>query len=77
MAETLAGPGWRAAMLGRRPVPTQVFASALMTGGFAGLLVRRFAKGATETSLVMVMWRWAGTGCNLDVIDDEDRLDRI
>lgn len=76
-AQTLADPGWRSAMLDRRVVPTQDFAGKLITDGFAGLLIRSYAKGATGTNLNIVLWRWTGDGCALEVIDDEDRLGRM
>lgn len=76
-ANALANPGWRAAMLDGRPVPTQDFSSALMTAGFAGLLVRSFAAGTSAASLNLVLWRWSGAGAALDVVDDEDRLGRM
>ncbi|MCB1362366.1 MAG: RES family NAD+ phosphorylase [Rhodobacter sp.] len=76
-ARTLADPAWRMAMLDGRPVATQDFARALIAEGFAGLLIRSFAKGATEHSLNIVLWRWSGDGCALRVIDDEDRLGRM
>lgn len=75
--EALADPGWRAAMLEGRPVPTQDFAKALMKDGFAGLLVRSFAKGTTAANLNLVLWRWTADGCSLEVVDDEDRLGRM
>ena len=75
--DALGDPGWRAAMLDRRPVPTQEFATRLIAGGFAGLLVRSFAKGATEAQLNMVLWRWTDPPDALQVIDDEDRLGRM
>lgn len=76
-AGALADPGWRAAMLDGRPVPTQAFARALASDGFAGLLVRSYAKGATEANLNIVLWRWADEGSALAVIDDENRLGRM
>lgn len=76
-ADTLADPGWRAAMLEGYPVPTQEFAQKLISDGFAGLLIRSYAKGAFETNLNIVLWQWTGEGCTLDVIDDEDRLKRL
>jgi RES domain-containing protein len=76
-AQTLADPGWRAAMLDGRIVPTQDFARNLVTDGFAGLLIRSHAKGASETNLNIVLWRWTGDGCALEVIDDEGRLGRM
>lgn len=76
-AEMLADPGWRAAMLAGREVPTQEFSLTLIAEGFAGLLTRSFARGATDASLNIVLWRWTGEGCSLDVIDDENRLGRM
>ena len=76
-AGALADPGWRAAMLDGRPVPTQEVARALVSDGFAGLLVRSYAKGATGANLNIVLWRWTDEGNALAVIDDEDRLGRM
>lgn len=76
-AQMLADPAWRTAMLDGPTVPTQDFARQLVADGFAGLLIRSFAKGASETNLNIVLWRWTGDGCALDVIDDEDRLGRM
>lgn len=73
----LADPGWRAKMLGGQVVPTQDFARALLAAGFAGLLIRSFANGATESNLNIVLWHWTGTGCALEVVDDENRLGRM
>jgi RES domain-containing protein len=75
--ETLADPGWRVAMLEGRQVPTQDVSRALIAEGYSGLLVRSFAKGATDADLNLVLWRWGGKGCTLEVIDDEGRLDRM
>lgn len=76
-AEHLADPGWRAAMLDGRPVPTQDFAAVLIGEGFAGLLVRSHARGASDAVTNLVLWRWSGAGCALEVVDDEDRLGRL
>lgn len=73
----LGDPGWRAKMLGGEDAPTQNFATDLIMDGFVGLLVRSYAKGATETDLNIVLWRWSGPDCNLDIVDDEDRLSRM
>jgi len=75
--EALADPGWRLAMLEGRRVPTQDFARALIAEGYAGLLVRSFAKGAVDADLNLVLWRWGEAGCSLEVVDDEGRLDRM
>ena len=75
MTETmLADRAWRTKMLDGKEVPTQRFAEKLIADGFAGLLIRSFAKGATESELNIVLWNWASTGCSLSVIDDENRL---
>lgn len=76
-AQTLADPGWRAEMLEGRNVPTQDFAHGLITDGFTGLLIRSYAKGASEVDYNIVLWRWTGDGCVLEVVDDEDRLGRM
>ena len=73
----LADPAWRVRMMEGRDVPTQNFASDLITKGFAGLLIRSFAKGATATDLNLVLWRWTGDRCDLSVVDDENRLGRL
>ncbi len=73
----LGDPGWRAKMLGGEDAPTQKFADDLIVDGFVGLLVRSYAKGSTETDLNIVLWRWSGSGCRLDIVDDEDRLSRM
>lgn len=74
---TLSDPAWRARMLGGQPVPTQDFAARLIADGFAGLLIRSYAKGAGAGDLNTVLWRWNGPGCTLRVVDDEDRLTRM
>ena len=57
---TLADPGWRARMLDGQTVPTQDFAASLITDGFAGLLIRSFAKGTSTVDNNIVLWRWTG-----------------
>ena len=73
----IADPGWRSKMLGDQSVPTQDFARSLIADGFAGLLVRSYAKGASLTDFNIVLWRWSGHDCTLKVVDDEDRLSRM
>jgi RES domain-containing protein len=73
----LADPGWRTRMLDSHPVPTQDFAHRLCADGFTGVLTRSFAQGASENNLNIVLWRWTGKGCVLDVVDDENRLGRM
>lgn len=74
---TIADPGWRSKMLVGQNVPTQDFASSLIANGFAGLLVRSYAKGASSIDFNIVLWRWSGRDCALSVVDDEDRLSRM
>jgi len=75
--EALADTGWRLAMLEGRRVPTQDFARDLIVEGYAGLMVRSFAKGATDADLNLVLWKWNAEGRSLEVIDEEGRLDRM
>ncbi|THF87616.1 MAG: RES domain-containing protein, partial [Sulfitobacter sp. SK025] len=53
------------------------FAVALISNGFAGLLFQSYAKGASATDLNIVLWKWTGDSCALDVVDDEGRLSRL
>lgn len=76
-SEALADPRWRSAMLDGDPVPTQRFAVRLIARGFAGLLVRSFARGAKADETNIVLWRWKGPNSKLSVIDDQDRLNRM
>ncbi|MCC5954626.1 MAG: RES family NAD+ phosphorylase [Natronohydrobacter sp.] len=75
--QTLADPGWRIPMLDGKTSPTQVFARTLVADGFAGLLTRSFAQGTSASNLNIVLWRWTGAGCVLQVVDDENRLGRM
>lgn len=76
-AATLADSAWRTRMLDGQEVPTQRFAGNLIADGFAGLLIRSFAKGASESDLNIVLWNWTRTGCTLGVVGDEGRLSRM
>jgi len=73
----LADPGWRIKMLEGLSVPTQTLARSLIADGFAGLLIRSFAKGTSAVDHNIVLWRWTDEGCRLDVVDDEGRLSRM
>lgn len=73
--EDLADPAWREAMRRDGEAPTQRFARRLMTEGWAGLLVRSFARGSGPEDLNLVVWRWSEKPpARLEVIDDEGRL---
>ncbi len=73
----LADPGWRTKMLDDQTVPTQDFAASLIADGFAGVLIRSYAKGASSTDFNIVLWQWTGNNCDLEVVDDEGRLSRL
>ncbi|GAB5434400.1 MAG: RES family NAD+ phosphorylase [Epibacterium sp.] len=73
----LADPAWRMKMLEGDKVPTQDLARALIRDGFAGLLIRSFAKGATPGDFNIVLWSWTSESCSLAVVDDEGRLSRM
>jgi RES domain-containing protein len=89
---TVAGLGaddWRARMAAEGKSPTQRLAEDLKANGFAGLLVRSFAKGASGgvtggvtgknmgPDLNLVLWTWGPRRPSLlRVVDDEGRLTR-
>ena len=76
-ADALADHGWRSVMLDTQVVPTQDLAESLVKADFVGMLVRSFVNGASPDQLNLVLWRWMGAGCALEVVDDENRLGRI
>ncbi len=70
----LAATDWRVAMA-QGPAPTQIFAQRLADDGYAALLVRSFARGAAETDLNLIFFRWGpGPPSRLRLIDDQARL---
>ena len=73
----LADPAWRMKMLDGQSVPTQDFTGNLIADGFAGLLIRSFAKGASALDFNIVFWNRSSQGCVLSVVDDEDRLSQM
>jgi len=76
-AAMLADPAWRMKMLDGQPVPTQDLARALIADGFAGLLIRSFAKGVSSSDVNIVLWNWSSEGSVLRVVDDEEQLSRM
>jgi RES domain-containing protein len=57
---------------------TQIFAETLIAGGFSGLLVPSFARGAGEDDVNLVLWKWSNRPpSKITLIDDNGRLDRI
>lgn len=57
----LAADDWRIAMRDKGIAPTQTLAARLIGDGFAGVLVRSFARGAVVSDLNLVLWRWGDT----------------
>lgn len=74
-ADELATTGWREEMRISGRSRTQTFAADLADAGFAGFLVRSFARGTKDTDRNLVLWKWSDRlPCRLTVIDDEGRL---
>lgn len=74
-ADDLAVTTWRDEMRATGRAKTQSFAEDLVASGFSGLLVRSYARGATETDINLVLWRWEHSGrYRLTMIDEEGRL---
>ena len=73
--EDLASVAWRDEMIANGESATQAFARRLIVAGYAALLVRSFARGASPADLNLVLWRWGDAAPNrLVLIDDERRL---
>ena len=71
----LASAAWRDEMIANGESGTQAFARRLIGAGYAALLVRSFARGASPTDLNLVLWRWGDeASARLVLIDDENRL---
>jgi RES domain-containing protein len=76
-AEILGHDSWREQMRLKGEAETQIFARRLIADGYSGLLVRSFAKGASQDDLNLVLWRWGSSSpSRLTLIDDENRLSR-
>ncbi|MTI15955.1 RES domain-containing protein [Rhodobacteraceae bacterium RKSG542] len=75
--ELLAAADWRDRMLLDGIAPTQVFAQRLIGGGYAGLVIPSFVRGAEAHDRNVVLWKWgADLPEQLLLIDDEERLKR-
>jgi RES domain-containing protein len=73
--KNLASAAWRDEMIANGESGTQAFARRLIVAGYAALLVRSFARGASPTDLNLVLWRWGDeASARLVLIDDENRL---
>lgn len=74
----LATPSWRDEMKASGRSRTQRFAEELIAEGFVGLLVKSFARAATQDDMNLVLWRWGpAPPCRVTLVDDEDRLSRL
>lgn len=74
----LAFDGWRENMLKGGMARTQSFANQLIEDGMSGLLVRSFARGATEQEANLVLFKWGEHApARLSIIDDESRLGSV
>lgn len=72
---SLADPTWRDQMVKTGEASTQRFARSLIAGGYNGLLVRSFAKGAGPGDKNLMLWKWSAVEpTRVELIDDEERL---
>ncbi len=71
--ETLAADGWRLQMQTVGQSETQAFAEQMAAEGYAGLLVRSFARGAGNDDLNLVLWRWGPDRPTRLVLNDDER----
>ncbi|WP_294536791.1 RES family NAD+ phosphorylase [uncultured Rhodoblastus sp.] len=71
----LAATTWRDEMIVAGVSRTQEFARRLIEEGYAALIVRSFARGASDEEINIILWRWsAEPPTKLVLIDDENRL---
>lgn len=76
--DALADPTWRDQMCGGGKAATQTFAQTLIAESFNGLLVRSFARGASDEDTNLVLWSWGPAApSRVTLIDDDRRLSRI
>ena len=73
----LACPSWEKQMLAGRVPASQALGDRLIAEGYAGMVVRSFAAGASANDLNLVLWRWGSElPAKVVLIDDEARLSR-
>lgn len=71
----LAADDWRIRMRDDGIAPTQALAARLIDGGYAGMRVPSFARGAAPGAANLVLWRWGpDLPAQVRLIDDEARL---
>ena len=76
--EDLNNPRWKEISLKGETPSTQRVADRLIADGFAGMLVRSFARSATASSVNLVLWRWgADLPHQLTLIDDKGVLESL
>lgn len=74
-AADLSTNTWRDEMISIGKSKTQIFANQLIDGGYRGLIVPSYAKGALATDINLVLWNWPTDNENtFHLIDDENRL---
>lgn len=74
----LADSSWRDQMKARGKADSQMFAETLVRAGYNGLLVRSFARGASDDAVNLVLWAWGDKApSKLTLIDDDGRLSQI
>lgn len=72
---SLSDPSWRDQMKTAGKAYSQIFAESLISEGFNGLLVRSFARGATDDDINLVLWKWSDRPpFKITLIDDDGRL---
>lgn len=75
---SLLDPTWRDQMKTVEKAHTQIFAETLISEGFNGLLVRSFARGATDDDINLVLWKWSDKPpLQITLIEDDRRLGKI
>lgn len=76
-ADDLCCRDWELRMMKGMPVPSQDLSERLIGAGFAALMVRSFARGATVAEVNLVFWNWrAAPPHAVRVIDTAQRLPR-
>lgn len=74
-AKALADDSWRDQMRAGKTPPGQALALRLVAAGFAGALVKSYARGAPADRRNLVLWHWGGDlPARLILTDTEGRL---
>ncbi|WP_296707176.1 RES domain-containing protein [Rhodoblastus sp.] len=71
----IATTTWRDEMISFGESQTQKFARRLIDEGYAGLVIRSFARGSSNNAINIVLWRWNNElPTKLILVDDDNRL---